>query len=182
MGCTGSKSSGAPKDTTVKIVVLGTGAVGKSCFTIRFIQDKWIDQYDPTIEDNFRKQIEMDGSTVVFDVLDTAGQEEWKAMRDNWISGGHGFILMYAVDSETSLDLIPGFYEHVIRVKDSPSTPMILIGHKSDLGPEQRQVSREKGQAMADRLGIRFMEASAKRHYNVDEAFFDIARQIRNRR
>jgi len=162
----------------IKVVILGTGAVGKSCFTIQFVQNRWVDEYDPTIEDNFRKQVSLDGKSFVFDILDTAGQEEWKAMRDQWIVGGHAFLIMYAADSQQSLSLVEGFYDNILRVKDSESGPIILVGNKSDLPSQSKRVTKEQGQALADKLGIHFFEASAKNHYNVDEAFFDLAKQV----
>ena len=47
-----------------KIVVLGSGGVGKSALTVQFVQNIFVEKYDPTIEDSYRKQIELDGQTV----------------------------------------------------------------------------------------------------------------------
>ena len=58
-----------------KFVVLGSGGVGKSALTIQFIQGNFVEKYDPTIEDSYRKQIEVDGKACMLDILDTAGQE-----------------------------------------------------------------------------------------------------------
>lgn len=60
-------------ESTYKIVVVGSGGVGKSCITVRFVQGKFIKKYDPTIEDFYRKQIDVDGEAVMLDILDTAG-------------------------------------------------------------------------------------------------------------
>ena len=64
-----------------KIVMLGTGAVGKSCLTLRFIQGSFVNRYDPTIEDSYRKHFEVGGRVRVLDVLDTAGQDDYSALR-----------------------------------------------------------------------------------------------------
>ncbi|KAL5032386.1 hypothetical protein BDV3_000963 [Batrachochytrium dendrobatidis] len=64
-----------------KLVVVGGGGVGKSALTIQFIQEHFVDEYDPTIEDSYRKQTVVDGEVAMLDVLDTAGQEEYSAMR-----------------------------------------------------------------------------------------------------
>ncbi|KAJ1663906.1 RAS1 protein [Coemansia sp. RSA 2399] len=61
-----------------KLVVVGGGGVGKSALTIQFIQSHFVDEYDPTIEDSYRKQCAIDGETAMLDVLDTAGQEEYR--------------------------------------------------------------------------------------------------------
>lgn len=71
-----------------KIVVVGGGGVGKSALTIQFIQSQFVDEYDPTIEDSYRKQCVIDGETALLDVLDTAGQEEYSAMREQYMRTG----------------------------------------------------------------------------------------------
>ena len=58
-----------------KIVVLGSGGVGKSALTVQFVQGIFVEKYDPTIEDSYRKQVVIDGETCLLDILDTAGQE-----------------------------------------------------------------------------------------------------------
>ena len=68
--------------TEYKLVIVGGGGVGKSALTIQLIQNHFIDEYDPTIEDSYRKQVTIDEETCLLDILDTAGQEEYSAMRD----------------------------------------------------------------------------------------------------
>jgi len=63
------------------IVVLGSGGVGKSCLTAQFVQNVWIESYDPTIEDSYRKVLDVDGRHVILEILDTAGTEQFTAMR-----------------------------------------------------------------------------------------------------
>lgn len=63
--------------------MVGGGGVGKSALTIQLIQNHFIDEYDPTIEDSYRKQVSIDDETCLLDILDTAGQEEYSAMRGN---------------------------------------------------------------------------------------------------
>ncbi|CAD1475463.1 unnamed protein product [Heterotrigona itama] len=58
-----------------KIVVLGSGGVGKSALTVQFVQGIFVEKYDPTIEDSYRKQVEVDGQQCMLEILDTAGTE-----------------------------------------------------------------------------------------------------------
>jgi GTPase KRas protein len=169
------------KNGDIKVVMLGSGGVGKSCFTIQFVQNRWVEEYDPTIEDNFRKQTDVDGETALFDVLDTAGQEEWKAMRDQWIRFGDGFLLMYSITNSSTFDEITRLHEHILRAKDAAKGPIVLVGNKCDL-ESQRQVTTAQAKAFADKLGIPFFEASAKTKVNVDEAFAAVCRSIRQYR
>jgi len=72
----------------IKIVVLGTGGVGKSALTVQFVQGIFVDKYDPTIEDSYRKPFEVDGEQKVLEILDTAGTEQFTAMRDLYMKNG----------------------------------------------------------------------------------------------
>ncbi|KAF6006946.1 Ras- protein rsr1 [Brettanomyces bruxellensis] len=65
-----------------KLVVLGAGGVGKSCLTVQFVQEVYIDSYDPTIEDSYTKEIEVDGRACNLEILDTAGVAQFTAMRE----------------------------------------------------------------------------------------------------
>lgn len=57
-----------------KVVVLGSGGVGKSALTVQFVSGCFMEKYDPTIEDFYRKEIEVDNSPCVLEILDTAGE------------------------------------------------------------------------------------------------------------
>jgi len=75
-------------------------------------------RYDPTIEDSYRKQVEIDQETCLLDILDTAGQEEFSAMRDQYMRTGQGFLCVYAITSRSSFEEISAFREQILRVKE----------------------------------------------------------------
>ena len=164
--------------TEYKLVIVGGGGVGKSALTIQLIQNHFIDEYDPTIEDSYRKQVTIDDETCLLDILDTAGQEEYSAMRDQYMRTGQGFICVYAVTSRSAFDEITSFREQILRVKDEDKVPMVLAGNKCDL-EEERQVTTVEGQDLAKSFGCPFYETSAKARINVEEAFYELVREIR---
>jgi len=164
--------------TEYKLVIVGGGGVGKSALTIQLIQNHFIDEYDPTIEDSYRKQVTIDDETCLLDILDTAGQEEYSAMRDQYMRTGQGFILVYAITSRSSFDEIVTFKDQILRVKDKDRVPMVLVGNKCDLETE-RQVTTGEGQDLAKTFGCPFFESSAKSRINVEESFYELVRQIR---
>ena len=166
--------------TEYKLVVVGGGGVGKSALTIMFIQNHFIEEYDPTIEDSYRKQTVLDNEACLMDILDTAGQEEYSAMRDTYMRSGQGFLCVYAINSRNSFDEIATFREQMLRAKDSDDVPMVLVGNKSDL-EDSRQVTLQDGLTLAKSFGCPHVEASARLRVNVEQAFHELVRDIRRR-
>jgi GTPase KRas protein len=165
-----------------KLVVLGAGAVGKSCMTVQLVSHQFIDFYDPTIEDSYRKQTVIDGETVQLDILDTAGQDEYSAMRDQYMRTGQGFVLVFDMTNRATFDALAIFAEQVSRVKDAAITdvPMIVVGNKCDL-EHQRTVSPMEARAFAESIGARYGECSAFLRFNIDEVFADAVREVKRR-
>ncbi|KAF2649285.1 ras-2 [Lophiostoma macrostomum CBS 122681] len=195
----------AGKMTLYKLVVLGDGGVGKTALTIQLCLNHFVETYDPTIEDSYRKQVQIDGQSCMLEVLDTAGQEEYIALRDQWIRDGEGFVLVYSISSRSSFARIQKFHSQIQRVKEtslsgSPTypgsplsasslggsgafgpAPVMLVGNKCDRVTE-REVSTQEGSALAKDLGCDFVEASAKNCVNVEKAFYEVVRQLRRQK
>ncbi|KAI8816519.1 small G-protein Ras2 [Fimicolochytrium jonesii] len=167
--------------TLYRLVVLGDGGVGKTALTIQLCLNHFVETYDPTIEDSYRKQVVIDDQPCILEVLDTAGQEEYTALRDQWIRDGEGFLLVYSITSRSTFERVERFKQQINRVKDTDEVPMILIGNKCDRVAE-REVSKEEGQHLARKLNCDFMESSAKTCLNVDKAFYQVVRAIRHQR
>ena len=164
--------------TEYKLVILGGGGVGKSALVIRLVTDNFMEEYDPTIEDSYRKQVTIDGQSAYLDILDTAGQEEYTSMQDQWMREGKGYVLVYSIADRSSFEEILVFKEKIHRAKDMDKVPMVLVGNKCDLSDEDRQVSTEEGKTLAATMGCPFMEASAKAKINNEEIFYQSVREI----
>ncbi|KAI6180822.1 (pine wood nematode) hypothetical protein [Aphelenchoides besseyi] len=163
--------------TEYKLVVVGDGGVGKSALTIQLIQNQFVQEYDPTIEDSYRKQVLIDDETCLLDILDTAGQEEYSAMRDQYMRTGEGFLLVFALNELKSFENIQHYREQIRRVKDSEEVPMVLVGNKCDL--TQRAMDQRQIDELARSFGIPYEETSAKTRVGVDNAFHALVREIR---
>jgi len=161
-----------------KLVVLGDGGVGKTALTIQLCLNHFVETYDPTIEDSYRKQVVIDEQPCVLEVLDTAGQEEYTALRDQWIRDGEGFLLVYSISSRSTFERVERFREQITRSKDTDIIPLMLVGNKCDKVTE-REVSREEGLSLAKKLNCEFIESSAKTCVNVERAFYTVVRMIR---
>ena len=99
----------------LKVVVLGSGGVGKSALTVQFVSGKFIEKYDPTVEDFYRKEIEVDDCPSVLEILDTAGTEQFASMRDLYIKNGQGFIVCYSITNNQTFEDIKNMKEQIIR-------------------------------------------------------------------
>eukprot|EP01111_Echinosteliopsis_oligospora_P018280 TRINITY_DN8282_c0_g1_i1.p1 TRINITY_DN8282_c0_g1~~TRINITY_DN8282_c0_g1_i1.p1 ORF type:complete len:215 (-),score=51.29 TRINITY_DN8282_c0_g1_i1:87-659(-) len=161
-----------------KVVIMGGGATGKSALTIQFVLNHFIIEYDPTIEDSYRKQCQVDGITCLIDILDTAGQEEFSAMRDQYMRNGQGYIVVFDLSQRSSFEEAAMFREQILRAKDVERVPMVLVGNKCDLINE-RQVSTAEATELAKSFRCRYIETSAKNNHNVHEAFFELVREVR---
>ncbi|CAG0898714.1 unnamed protein product, partial [Cyprideis torosa] len=155
-----------------KLVVVGTAGVGKSALTIQYLRNTFVEEYDPTIEDSYRKQVVIDGETCLLNILDTAGQEDLSAWRDQYMRTGEGFLLVFAVDVPESLEVIAQYRQQILRVKDAEDVPMVLVGNKCDL--QVRSVYTGQAKRVAESYDIPFIETSAKTRMGVDDAFYTL--------
>jgi len=161
-----------------RFVVVGAGGVGKSAVTVRFIQGNFVEKYDPTIEDSYIKQVEVDGVACVLDIMDTAGQEEYRALRDSYMKNGQGFVLVFSVTSPTSFDHAAKIQKQILRIKeDTPDIPIMLVANKIDL-EEERAVTTDEGKNLAKELNCGYIESSAKTNHNINEIFDRLVRMV----
>ncbi|KAM3956701.1 ras-related protein interacting with calmodulin [Aphomia sociella] len=162
-----------------KIVVLGDGGVGKSAVTLQFVSHSFLDYHDPTIEDSYQQQAVIDGEPALLDILDTAGQVEFTAMREQYMRCGEGFVLCYSVTDRRSFRAAAEYRRLLAQARPSERLPLVLVGNKLDLAPRFRQVSTDEGKALATQLGCPFFETSAALRHFVDDAFHALVREIR---
>ncbi|KAI4110845.1 MAG: hypothetical protein LQ339_001121 [Xanthoria mediterranea] len=114
----------------------------------------------------------------LLDSLDTAGTEQFTAMRELYMKSGQGFLLVFSITSLSSLTELHELRDQIVRIKDDPQVPLVIVGNKSDLDDE-RVVSRARAFAVSQSWGnVHYYETSARRRANVDEAFVDLCRQI----
>ncbi|XP_053906689.1 GTP-binding protein Rit1 isoform X2 [Cuculus canorus] len=154
----GARAPGKPRE--YKLVMLGDGGVGKSAMTLQFICHRFPEDHDPTIEDAYKVQMRIDDEPATLDILDTAGQAEFTAMREQYMRVGEGFIICYSITDRHSFHEVRQFKHLIYRVRHTEDIPVVLVGNKSDLA-QQRQVSKEEGSALAEEFNCPFFETSA---------------------
>jgi len=160
-----------------KVGVLGHGAVGKSALTLRFVQGQFVANYDPTIEDTYRKVVDglPNDQTVQLEVLDTAGQEDYVSLRSSWIRTSQGIILVYSVTNRSSHEGLRSFYEDIVQIHEDGLPPILLVANKCDM---KREVSTEEGEKMAKEFHAKYFETSAKLGTGVDTVFKEMTKLL----
>lgn len=164
-----------------KVIMVGSGGVGKSALTLQFMYDEFVEDYEPTKADSYRKKIMLDGQEIQVDILDTAGQEDYAAIRDNYFRSGEGFLCVFSITEQESLNAAHELREQILRVKNDENITFLLVGNKADLD-DRRVVSREAAAELAATWNVPYVETSAKTRHNVDAIFMDLLREIKKRR
>lgn len=160
----------------IRLVTLGGGKVGKSSIVKRFLFNTYSDRYRPTVEDLFCKEFDLETMTLKVDILDTAGDHQFPAMRRLSIANGHAFLLVYSMDSLASFNVVKRCFEEIREQKpDFQEIPIIVAGNKLDLSEDQRQVNKEDVAEWLfcelPRLRAKFLECSAKDNINIRDIF-----------
>ncbi|KAG8061522.1 hypothetical protein GUJ93_ZPchr0003g16864 [Zizania palustris] len=155
--------------------------VGKSCLLLRFSDGSFTTSFITTIGIDFKiRTVELDGKRIKLQIWDTAGQERFRTITTAYYRGAMGILLVYDVTDESSFNNIRNWIRN-IEQHASDNVNKILVGNKADMDESKRAVPTSKGQALADEYGIKFFETSAKTNLNVEQVFFSIARDIKQR-
>ncbi|KAF9951657.1 hypothetical protein BGZ65_005819 [Modicella reniformis] len=164
-----------------KVIMVGSGGVGKSALTLQYMYGDFVEEYDPTKADSYRKKITFDNQPCQIDILDTAGQEEYAAIRDNYYRSGEGFLCVFSICEYESFQHTQEFKDQISRVLDDDKVPFILVGNKADLS-QRRKVDPREAAARATDWNCQYIETSAKTRQNVDEVYTLLMRLIQERK
>ncbi|CAI9779026.1 unnamed protein product [Fraxinus pennsylvanica] len=171
----------ADYDYLIKLLLIGDSGVGKSCLLLRFSDGSFTTSFITTIGIDFKiRTIELDGKRIKLQIWDTAGQERFRTITTAYYRGAMGILLVYDVTDESSFNNIRNWIRN-IEQHASDNVNKILVGNKADMDESRRAVPTSRGQALADEYGIKFFETSAKTNMNVEEVFFSIGRDIKQR-
>ncbi|CAN1181593.1 Ras-related protein RABD1 [Linum perenne] len=171
---------GTEYDYLFKLLLIGDSSVGKSCLLLRFADDSYVDSYISTIGVDFKiRTVELDGKTVKLQIWDTAGQERFRTITSSYYRGAHGIIIVYDVTDMDSFNNVKQWLNEIDRYAND-TVCKLLVGNKCDL-VENKVVDTQTAKALADELGIPFLETSAKDSINVEQAFLTMAAEIKKK-
>jgi small GTP-binding protein len=161
----------------IKIFTLGNRDVGKSCFIIRYTEDKFQETYLMTVGFDVKiKDIVLNDKKYKIAMYDTAGQERFKSMVYNVIKNADGIILIFSITSQDSFDSIAEWMKNIREVKPK-EFPVVLLGNKIDL-EESRVISKQEGEELAQKYELSFYETSNKTGENIEKSCLDLINKI----
>merc|ERR1719240_169224 len=167
-------------DYLFKLLLIGDSGVGKSCLLLRFADDTYTESYISTIGVDFKiRTIDLDGKTVKLQIWDTAGQERFRTITSSYYRGAHGIIIVYDVTDKESFNNVKHWINEIDKYA-ADGVNKLLVGNKCDLA-SKKVVAYDEAKELADSLGVRFMETSAKNAHNVEQAFQIMAGEIKSR-
>ena len=165
------------------LCLLGEGSVGKSAITFRLVQGIFVKDFDPTIEDAYRHIFHTgDDEPVELDILDTAGQECFIALRTTWMRKKDGFILVFSIVDRRSFECLQSYYDQICEVYEDDLPPFIIVGNKIDLDTTDsnlREVDVDEAKQLVKKWNaLQYIEVSAKTGENIQEMFDILVSEI----
>ena len=155
-------------DFHYKILMLGESQVGKTSLLLKYTDDIFKINMLPTFGLDVRyKYLQKDNNTIRLDLWDTAGQEKFRTMTQNYYKGSDGIILVYDISNESSFETLKNWMDD-IKENSKNKIEVIIIGNKLDL---KRQVEKKRLEQFAEEYKVPYFETSAKTGEGVEESF-----------
>ena len=159
---------------------MGDSGVGKSCIILRYIEDTFSVNLMNSIGVDFKlKNIEIDNKKIKLQIWDTAGQERFRTITTSYYKGAHAIVIVFDITDKDSFEHVKVWMQDIDKFAKA-GVMRILVGNKCDL-EHQRAVTKDQGNEMALKYGIKYIETSAKDTINIEELFVNTAKTLMNK-
>lgn len=163
-----------------KLVLLGSGSVGKSSLALRFVKNDFRNILPTVGCAFFTKLVNLGAVSLKFEIWDTAGQEKYHSVCHLYFRGANAALLVYDITRRDSFCKAQQWLRDLEREIPPGDAVVMLVGNKTDLD-EERQVTFQEGKEFAESKRLLFMEASARLNHQVTEVFSTVARELLRR-
>ncbi|XP_036277537.1 ras-related protein Rab-17 [Pipistrellus kuhlii] len=176
----GPPQAGVGQPYVFKLVLLGSGSVGKSSLALRYVKNDF-KSILPTVGCAFfTKVVELGAASLKFEIWDTAGQEKYHSVCHLYFRGANAALLVYDITSKDSFCKAQQWLKDLEQEFLPGEVVVMLVGNKTDLS-EEREVTFEEGKEFAESQSLLFMETSARLNHQVTEVFSAVARELLQR-
>ncbi|XP_029414821.1 ras-related protein Rab-17 isoform X3 [Nannospalax galili] len=170
-------SAASSQPYVCKLVLLGSGSVGKSSLALRYVKQDFRNVLPTVGCAFFTKVVDLGASSLKLEIWDTAGQEKYHSVCHLYFRGANAALLVYDITQEDSFHKAQQWLEDLEKEFSPGEVIVMLVGNKTDLG-EEREVTFQEGKEFAESRSLLFMETSAKLNYQVSEVFGTVAREL----
>ncbi|XP_047398680.1 ras-related protein Rab-17 isoform X1 [Sciurus carolinensis] len=163
-----------------KLVLLGSGSVGKSSLVLRYVKDDFKSVLPTVGCAFFTKVVDLGASSLKLEIWDTAGQEKYRSVCHLYFRGASAALLVYDITRKDSFHKAQQWLADLEKELHPGEVVVMLVGNKTDLGA-QREVTFQEGKEFAESNRLLFMETSAKLNLQVSEVFCAVAQELLRR-
>ena len=159
---------------TCKVALVGSAGVGKTCIIERFTKDKYDEESESTLTSSYsEKKVNFKdyNKTISFDIWDTAGQEEYRALAKNFYKNASIGILVYDITRKITFEDIKTFWSKELKENGEENMVLAVVGNKSDL-VAQEEIKEEEAKEYAESINALFILTSCKESIGIDDLFY----------
>jgi len=161
-----------------KINVLGESSVGKTCIINSYTRNEFIETL-PTIGiDSYKVEKTFDNSEYKFKIFDTPGNERYRSLSCTILRFADGFVMVFAIDNRKSFETAKSWINFIKEYANLEEKVLYIVGNKSDVEPEKRQVTKEEAESYAKCMNIKYFETSARTKKGIKEVFEEMFKEV----
>nr|XP_023696350.1 ras-related protein Rab-21-like isoform X1 [Paramormyrops kingsleyae] len=170
-------ATGAGKEYSFKVVLLGEGCVGKTSLALRYCENKFNEKHITTLQAFFlTKKLNIGGRRVNLTIWDTAGQERFHALGPIYYRDSNGAVLVYDITDEDSFQKVKNWVKELRKTLGNEIC-LCIVGNKIDLERE-RHISVQDAEGYAESVGAKHHHTSAKLNRGIEELFLDLCKRM----